>query len=159
MILSQLAVGAILAAKFKDYGLMDKDYAFLVLITMCVFVAGFAWSWGPLTFLVPTEICPLEIRSAGQSIVVAVVFLMTFVIGQTFLAVLCRIKSGTFFVFATWICVMTLVVYLFLPETKKLPMEQVWRRHWFWKKIVGEEEDKEDEEKEKQARKIESPCS
>lgn len=158
MILSQLAVGAILAAKFKDYGLMDKDYAFLVLITMCVFVAGFAWSWGPLTFLVPTEICPLEIRSAGQSLVVAVVFLMTFVIGQTFLAVLCRIKSGTFFVFAAWICVMTLVVYLFLPETKKLPMEQmeqVWRRHWFWKKIVGEEE----EEKEKQERKIDSPSS
>ncbi|VAH18160.1 unnamed protein product [Triticum turgidum subsp. durum] len=162
MILSQLAVGAILAAKFKDNGLMDKDYAFLVLITMCVFVAGFAWSWGPLTFLVPTEICPLEIRSAGQSIVVAVVFLMTFVIGQTFLAVLCRIKSGTFFVFAAWICVMTLVVYLFLPETKKLPMEQmeqVWRRHWFWKKIVREEDDKEEEEKERQERKIYSPSS
>ncbi|XP_062205973.1 hexose carrier protein HEX6-like [Phragmites australis] len=145
MILSQFTVGAILAAKFKDHGDMDKDYVYLVLITMCVFVAGFAWSWGPLTFLVPAEVCPLEIRSAGQSIVVAVVFLMTFVIGQTFLAVLCRIKSATFFVFGGWICLMTLFVYLFLPETKKLPMEQmeqVWRRHWFWKKIVGEEEEK-----------------
>lgn len=152
MILSQLAVGAILAAEFKDYGLMDKSYAYLVLVTMCVFVAGFAWSWGPLTFLVPTEICPLEIRSAAQSIVVAVVFLMTFVIGQTFLAVLCRIKSGTFFVFAAWICLMTLLVYLFLPETKKLPMEQMeqlWRKHWFWKKIVAEEDDKEGVENEK----------
>jgi sugar porter (SP) family MFS transporter len=148
MILSQLAVGAILAAEFKDYGSMDREYAYLVLITMCVFVAGFAWSWGPLTFLVPTEICPLEIRSAGQSIVVAVVFLMTFVIGQTFLAVLCRIKSGTFFFFAGWICLMTVFVYFFLPETKKLPMEQmeqVWRKHWFWKKIVGEEEEKQAE--------------
>ncbi|CAM0956195.1 unnamed protein product [Alopecurus aequalis] len=157
MILSQLAVGAILAAKFKDYGLMDKDYAYLVLITMCVFVAGFAWSWGPLTFLVPTEICPLEIRSAGQSIVVAVIFLMTFVLSQTFLAVLCHIKPGTFFVFAAWICVMTLLIYMFLPETKKLPMEQmeqVWRSHWFWKKIVGEVEDKDGEEKEQQTGKI-----
>lgn len=145
MILSQFTVGAILAAKFKDYEEMDDGYAYLVLITMCVFVAGFAWSWGPLTFLVPAEVCPLEIRSAGQSIVVAVVFLMTFVIGQTFLEVLCCIKSATFFVFGGWICLMTLFVYLFLPETKKLPMEQmeqVWKRHWFWKKVVGEEEDK-----------------
>ncbi|CAN6311891.1 unnamed protein product [Urochloa humidicola] len=148
MILSQFTVGAILAAKFKDYEDMENEYAYLVLITMCVFVAGFAWSWGPLTFLVPAEVCPLEIRSAGQSIVVAVVFLMAFVIGQTFLEVLCSIKSATFFIFGGWICLMTLFVYLFLPETKKLPMEQmeqIWRRHWFWKKIVGLEVEKQAE--------------
>ncbi|KAL5224512.1 hypothetical protein ABZP36_011151 [Zizania latifolia] len=140
----QKELGSILAAKFKDYGFMDKEYAYLVLITMCVFAAGFAWSWGPLTFLVPTEICPPEIRLAGQGIVVAVVFLMTLAIGQTFLAVLCRIKSGTFFIFAGWICLMTMFASFSLPETKKLPMEQmeqVWRKHWFWKRIVGEEEE------------------
>ncbi|KAL6905331.1 hypothetical protein ACP4OV_002932 [Aristida adscensionis] len=145
MILSQFTAGAFLAAKFKEHGDMDKDYAYLVLVTMCVFVAGFGWSWGPLAFLIPAEVCPLEIRSAGQSIVVAVTFLMTFVIGQTFLAILCRIKSATFFVFGGWICLMTLFVYLFLPETKKLPMEQmeqIWRRHWFWKKASGEEDKK-----------------
>ncbi|ONM63126.1 hexose carrier protein HEX6 [Zea mays] len=145
MILSQFTVGAILAAKFRDYEEMGDGYAYLVLTTLCVFVAGFAWSWGPLTFLVPAEVCPLEIRSAGQSIVVAVVFLMTFVISQTFLEVLCRVKSATFFVFGGWICLMTLFVYLFLPETKKLPMEQmeqVWKTHWFWKKVVGEEADR-----------------
>ncbi|KAL6641457.1 hypothetical protein ACP70R_019638 [Stipagrostis hirtigluma subsp. patula] len=150
MILSQFAVGAILAAKFKDHGDMDKEYAYLVLIIACVFVAGFGWSWGPLTFLVPAEVCPLEIRSAGQSIVVAVTFLMTFVIGQTFLGILCRIKSATFFVFGGWICLMTLFVYLFLPETKKLPMEQmeqIWRRHWFWKKASGEADEQKQEGK------------
>jgi MFS transporter, SP family, sugar:H+ symporter len=76
---------------------MEKEYAYLVLVIMCVFVAGFAWSWGPLTYLVPTEICPLEIRSAGQSIVIAMIFLVTFVIGQTFLAMLCHFMFGTFF--------------------------------------------------------------
>ncbi|KAJ1299236.1 hypothetical protein BS78_01G516500 [Paspalum vaginatum] len=149
MILSQIMVGAVLAAKFKDHGGMEKEYAYLVLVIMCVFVAGFAWSWGPLTYLVPTEICPLEIRSAGQSIVIAVIFLVTFVIGQTFLAMLCHLKFGTFFLFGGWVCVMTLFVYLFLPETKQLPMEQmeqVWRRHWFWRRIVGEEEEEQQRE-------------
>uniref|UniRef100_A0A453JB43 Major facilitator superfamily (MFS) profile domain-containing protein n=1 Tax=Aegilops tauschii subsp. strangulata TaxID=200361 RepID=A0A453JB43_AEGTS len=120
----------------------------LVLVIMCVFVAGFAWSWGPLTYLVPTEICPLEIRSAGQSVVIAVIFLMTFVIGQTFLNMLCHLKFGTFFLFGGWVCVMTLFVFFFLPETKQLPMEQmeqVWRKHWFWKRIVGEGEEEVDQ--------------
>ncbi|TKV94922.1 hypothetical protein SEVIR_9G327600v4 [Setaria viridis] len=53
MILSQFTVGAILAAKFKDYEDMDNEYAYLVLIIMCVFVAGFAWSWGPSHILGP----------------------------------------------------------------------------------------------------------
>ncbi|KAF7056315.1 hypothetical protein CFC21_063732 [Triticum aestivum] len=148
MILSQFTVGAILAVKFKDHGVMDKEYGYLVLVIMCVFVAGFAWSWGPLTYLVPTEICPLEIRSAGQSVLIAVIFLMTFVIGQTFLNMLCHLKFGTFFLFGGWVCVMTLFVFFFLPETKQLPMEQmeqVWRKHWFWKRIVGEGEEEVDQ--------------
>uniref|UniRef100_J3LIZ1 Major facilitator superfamily (MFS) profile domain-containing protein n=1 Tax=Oryza brachyantha TaxID=4533 RepID=J3LIZ1_ORYBR len=140
MVVSQVMVGAILASKFKEHGGMEKEYAYLVLTVMCVFVAGFAWSWGPLTYLVPAEICPLEVRSAGQSIVIAVIFLLTFVIGQTFLAMLCHLKFATFFLFGGWVCTMTLFVFFFLPETKQLPMEQMdqlWRTHWFWKRIVG----------------------
>ncbi|KAJ3681834.1 hypothetical protein LUZ60_014407 [Juncus effusus] len=139
MILSQVTIGGILFAQLKDYGGMEKDFAYVVFIIICIFVTGFAWSWGPLTYLVPTEIAPLEIRSATQSIVVAVLFFATFLIGQTFLTMLCHMKSGTFFFFAMMLIIMTAFVYLLLPETKKLPMEQmeqIWRRHWFWKKIV-----------------------
>lgn len=39
-----------------------------ILVTMCVFITGFAWSWGPLGWLVPSEIQPLETRSTGTSI-------------------------------------------------------------------------------------------
>uniref|UniRef100_A0ACD5TT08 Uncharacterized protein n=1 Tax=Avena sativa TaxID=4498 RepID=A0ACD5TT08_AVESA len=144
MILSQFAVGAILAVKFKEHGAMEEEYAYLVLDIMCVFMAQFALSWGPLTYLVPTEIFQLEIRSAGHSIVTAVIFLVIFVIGQTFLATLCHLKSVTFFLFGGCVCVMTLFVFFFLSETKQLPMEQmdqVWRRHWFWKRIVVEDEE------------------
>ena len=37
---------------------------------------------------------------------------------------------------------MTVFVRYLLLETKNAPMEKmdiVWREHWFWKKIVGEE--------------------
>lgn len=141
MFVSQVMVGGFMAAELGDHGGMDKGYACLVLILICVYVAGFGWSWGPLGWLVPSEIFPLEIRSAGQSIVVAVSFLFTFIVAQTFLSMLCHFKSGIFFFFGVWVVIMTAFVYFLLPETKNMPIEKmdiVWREHWFWKRIVGE---------------------
>ncbi|XVF11227.1 hypothetical protein REPUB_Repub08aG0008100 [Reevesia pubescens] len=114
-----------MAALLKDHGGVSKGYAYLVLALICVYVAGFAWSWGPLGWLVPSEIFPLEIRSAGQSITVATGFLFTFIIAQTFLARLCHFKSGIFFFLGGWVALRTVFVYLFLPETKNVPNEQM----------------------------------
>ncbi|KAI8564529.1 hypothetical protein RHMOL_Rhmol03G0188700 [Rhododendron molle] len=142
MLVSQIIVGSIMAAQLGDHGGVSKGYALVVLIFICVYVAGFGWSWGPLGWLIPSEIFPLEIRSAGQSINVAVNFFFTFAVAQTFLAMLCHFKSGIFFFFGGWAVVMTSFVYLFLPETKNVPIEQmdrVWREHWFWKRVVGQE--------------------
>ncbi|KAG2699228.1 hypothetical protein I3843_07G182300 [Carya illinoinensis] len=141
MFISQIMVGGIMAAQLGDQGGIGKGYAYLVLILIGVYVAGFGWSWGPLGWLVPSEIFPLEIRSAGQSITVAVSFIFTFVVAQTFLAMLCHFKAGIFFFFGVWVVVMTAFVYFLLPETKNMPIEQmdrVWREHWFWRRIVGE---------------------
>ncbi|KAI3831496.1 hypothetical protein MKX03_016602 [Papaver bracteatum] len=144
MFISQLIVGGIMAYKLGDHTeLLTKGYAYLVLVFICVYVCGFAFSWGPLGWLVPSEIFPLEIRSIGQSITVAVNFIFTFIIAQTFLSMLCHFKAGIFFFFGGWVFVMTGFVYFFLPETKNVPiekMDRIWREHWFWKRIVGEEE-------------------
>ncbi|XP_052174289.1 hexose carrier protein HEX6-like [Diospyros lotus] len=144
MLISQIVVGSIMATQLGDYGGVSKGYAFLLLVFVCIYDSGYGLSWGPLTRLVASEIFPLEIRSAGQSITVAVNFLGTIVIAQTFLAVLCHLKSGIFFFFGGWLLLMTVFIYLFFPETKKVPIEQVdriWKEHWFWKRIVGKELD------------------
>nr|XP_023928711.1 hexose carrier protein HEX6-like [Quercus suber]POE90503.1 hexose carrier protein hex6 [Quercus suber] len=141
MFLSLILVGGLIAAQLGDHGGISKGYATLIIIFICIYVSGFAWSWGPLAWLVPSEIFPLEIRSAGQSITVAVSFLFIFISAQTFLTMLCHFKSGIFFFFGGWVMVMTAFVYLLLPETRNIPIEQmtkVWREHWFWKRIVGE---------------------
>ena len=36
------------------------------LALMCFFVLGFSWSWGPLGWVIPAEVWPLEARAAGQ---------------------------------------------------------------------------------------------
>ena len=121
-------------------GSFSKVEAPVLLVLICGYVAAFAWSWGPLGWLVPSEICPLEIRSAGQAINVAVNMFFTFLIAQIFLVLLCHMKFGLFFFFAGFVVLMTIFIAFFLPETKGVPIEDmntVWKSHWFWKKFVA----------------------
>lgn len=118
---------------------LPQWYAVVVVLFICIYVAGFAWSWGPLGWLVPSEIFPLEIRSAAQSINVSVNMIFTFAIAQVFLMMLCHMKFGLFIFFAFWVCVMTTFIYFFLPETKGIPIEEmskVWKTHWYWSRFV-----------------------
>ncbi|KAK3124211.1 hypothetical protein QOZ80_7BG0583380 [Eleusine coracana subsp. coracana] len=145
MIICQVVVGTLIAIKFGTSGIGDipKGYAAAVVLFICLYVAGFAWSWGPLGWLVPSEIFPLEIRPAGQSINVSVNMLFTFVIAQAFLTMLCHLKFGLFYFFAGWVVIMTIFIALFLPETKNVPIEEmvhVWKSHWFWSKFIGDHE-------------------
>lgn len=139
MVICQVAVAIILGLKLGSDKELSKTFSVLVVVIICLFVVAFGWSWGPLGWTVPSEIFPLETRSAGQSITVAVNLLFTFVIGQSFLSLLCAFKFGIFLFFAGWITIMTVFVYIFLPETKGVPIEEMiflWKKHWFWKRIV-----------------------
>lgn len=144
MFVCQILVGTLIGMKFglNGEGTLSKFDANLILFLICVYVAAFAWSWGPLGWLVPSEICPLEIRSAGQAINVSVNMFFTFVIAQVFLAMLCHFKFGLFYFFGGFVLIMTVFIYFFLPETKNVPIEEmnrVWKAHWFWSKYIPDE--------------------
>lgn len=139
VLVKQVIVSIILGVKFGDNQQLSKGFSVLVVVVICLFVVAFGWSWGGLGWTIPSEIFPLETRSAGQSITVSVNLFFTFVIAQSFLSLLCAFKFGIFLFFAGWITVMTVFVYFFLPETKGVPIEEMiflWRKHWFWKRIV-----------------------
>ena len=48
-------------------------------------------------------------------------------------------EYGTYIFFAFWVFCMTIYVIFVLPETKGVPIEEtgiLWRKHWFWSKII-----------------------
>ncbi|GAV59260.1 Sugar_tr domain-containing protein [Cephalotus follicularis] len=141
MFICQVAVACVLAVTTGVSGTkqITKGYAILVLVLMCIYASGFGWSWGPLSWLIPSEIFPIKIRPTGQSISVATNLATTFVLAQAFLTMLCHFKYGAFLFYAAWIAVMTVFVAFFLPETKGVPLESmftVWERHWYWRRFV-----------------------
>lgn len=139
MFICQVIMSILLKLYFGGGKEFSKGLAIVVVILVCLFVAAFGWSWGPLGWLVPSEIFPLETRSAGQSITVCINLLFTFIIAQSFLALLCVLKYGTFLFFAGLVAIMSAFIFFFLPETKNVPIEEMiieWRKHWFWKDLV-----------------------
>ncbi|MBA0830800.1 hypothetical protein Goarm_015305 [Gossypium armourianum] len=145
MFISQVIIAIILAFKVKDHSDdLHKGFAILVVVLICTFVSAFAWSWGPLGWLIPSETFPLETRSAGQSVTVSVNLLFTFVIAQAFLSMLCHFKYGIFLFFSGWVVIMSIFTLFLIPETKNIPIEEmterVWKQHWFWKRFMDDDE-------------------
>ncbi|KAH6778979.1 sugar transporter 1 [Perilla frutescens var. hirtella] len=147
MLLCQIFVAACIGWKFGmngDPGQLPTWYAWTVVAAICIYVAGFAWSWGPLGWLVPGEILPLEVRSAGQSVNVSVNMIFTFVIAQSFLRMLCVMKFILFAFFACFVAGMTVFIFFLLPETKGIPIEDVatiWKSHPYWKRFVNQDDE------------------
>ncbi|XP_060975018.1 sugar carrier protein C-like [Cannabis sativa] len=146
MFLCQVIITIGIALKFGvsgNPGVLPNWYAYGLVFFICVYVAGFAWSWGPLGWLVPSEIFPLEVRSAAQSVNVSVNMIFTFCIAQVFTAMLCHLKFGLFIFFAVFVVIMTVFIYMLLPETKGVPIEEmsiVWRKHPYWQKYYDDDD-------------------
>ncbi|CAE6122220.1 unnamed protein product [Arabidopsis arenosa] len=145
MLVCQLVIGIILAKDLDVTGTLGRPQALVVVIFVCVYVMGFAWSWGPLGWLIPSETFPVETRTEGFALAVSCNMFFTFVIAQAFLSMLCGMKSGIFFFFSGWIVVMGLFALFFVPETKGVAIDDmrdsVWKLHWYWKRFMLEEDE------------------
>ncbi|KAK4479135.1 hypothetical protein RD792_014646 [Penstemon davidsonii] len=142
-----VAIAITLALKFGEGTVLPKGIGIFLVIIICVFVLAYGRSWGPLGWLVPSELFPLETRSAGQSMVVCVNMFFTWVIAQGFLPALCHLKYGIFLLFAALILCMSFFIYFLLPETKQVPIEEIhllWRDHWLWKRCCSPEENEQE---------------
>lgn len=93
---------------------------YVVVFFICFFVFNFAYSWGPVTWVVTSEIFPLQIRGTAVSITTAANWFGNFIIAMltpVLIASPLRI-FGTFYIVCVALLVGVIFVLLTLPETK-----------------------------------------
>jgi len=126
--------GVVMAISMTVLGfLFDTNNVGLVaLAAVIAFIAGFALSWGPVTWVMLSEIYPNSIRGKAMSIGVAAQWIMNFVVSLTF-----PMMDGSTFLnqhfhhgFAYWLygagsILAALFVLRWVPETKGRSLESI----------------------------------
>ncbi len=104
----------------------------LKLLFILTFVASFAFSYGPVIWVLLSELFPTSIRGRAMSIAVLSLWVANTAVGQFVPWLRTNIsESGIFWLFALF-CIPTYIVMRYLPETKGKTLEEI-ENHWLSK--------------------------
>ena len=104
---------------------------------MFLFIASFAVSFGPLSWLFISEIFPLKFRGLGMSIGAFTLWSATTIVNYSFLKIVDALTlAGTFWAFAIMGIISGVWGYFFIPETKGKSLEYI-EDHWRKGKTPG----------------------
>ncbi|MBN7759183.1 sugar porter family MFS transporter [Nitratireductor aquimarinus] len=102
------------------------DMPFLGLAGLCVYIAAFALSLGPLPYVLMAELMPSSLREAGLSAASATSWLFNALVALFFLTGVTQFGLSTVFMFFALICLFALVIsIIWLPETKGRSLEAI----------------------------------
>lgn len=97
-----------------------------LIISMTLFLACFAFSIGPLKFVVASEIFPTNIRGKAMGVSIMVMWVADTIMGQLTPVLLREAGSAvTFWVFGFFCLIAFITVYKLLPETKGKSLEEI----------------------------------
>jgi len=98
----------------------------VLLVAVIVYIFGFAFSWGPVAWIVCSEIFPLKGREIGMTI--------TTMVNWTFAGLVMRYalsfmetfgRSSLFYLFAAFCILSIIFVAFFVPETRGITLEDL----------------------------------
>jgi SP family xylose:H+ symportor-like MFS transporter len=122
----------ILAVSFHTHNL-----GLIALVCVLGFVASFAFSWGPITWVLLSEMFPNAVRSRLMSVAVAVQWITNYAVSSTFPLLdknewlLNTFNHGfSFGLFGIMAALSCIFAWKFIPETKGKTledMEQIWK--------------------------------
>lgn len=124
MAIAHIVVAGIIG-KYGENFAENKAAGWAGVAFIYVFIANFGYSWGPVGWVLPSEIMPLSIRSKAMSISTSANWMMNFVIGRATPTMIRDIKYGTYIFFAAFCLLAAVWVYFFVPETKNKTLEEM----------------------------------
>ncbi|KAM9858733.1 solute carrier family 2, facilitated glucose transporter member 8 [Aulostomus maculatus] len=130
MAISTTAFGVYFYLMSKRHGELGVephvDLAWLALASIAIFITGFALGWGPIPWLVMSEIFPVKVRGFAGAICVLTNWGMAFIITKSFQDMMSLLTSaGTFWLFASSCIFNVIFTMAFIPETKGKTLEQI----------------------------------
>lgn len=115
--------------------------SYVAVAAVVVYIIGFSFSWGPVTWVMLSEIFPNSIKGQAMSIAVAAQWIANFVVSQTFpmLDGSSALNAAFNHGFAYWLygvggVLAALFVLRFVPETKQKSLEAI---EGMWSKTPG----------------------
>lgn len=105
---------------------LDMQKGYLVLIAILAYIACFAISLGPLTFVVIAEIFPTKARGTAMSVATFILWITVFIVSQTFPMLMGSIGNAfTFWIYMIMAVFAFLFVWKMVPETKEKTLEEI----------------------------------
>jgi SP family arabinose:H+ symporter-like MFS transporter len=105
---------------------LNKLQGYFILFFFLTYMASFAASIGPVTWVMVSEIFPNKIRSKAMSIAIVALWAANFLVTLTFPVILNRLGGGVAFLIFDVMCVLLLLFVIFkLPETKGKSLEEL----------------------------------
>lgn len=96
-----------------------------VVICVIIFNAAFGYSWGPIPWLYPPEIIPLNFRAKGVSLSTATNWAFNWIVGEI-TPYLQDLIAWRLYPMHGFFCICSFIlVYFLYPETKGVPLEEM----------------------------------
>ncbi len=100
-------------------------------VSIMVYSACFMFSWGPICWVLISEIFPNTIRSQATAIAVAFQWIFNFIVSSTFVPMYNMSHAFTYGLYCAMCVIAALFVWKFVPETKGKTLEEMnalWKR-------------------------------
>ena len=99
-------------------------------LSIMIYSASFMFSWGPICWVLISEIFPNTIRGAAVAIAVACQWISNFIVSSTFVPLYTWSPAFTYGMYAVFCVIAALFVWKLVPETKGKTLEDMtalWR--------------------------------
>ena len=123
-IFSSLALIGVLFA-LKSHGIGASVLLYFLPVLIVLFIASFAMSWGPIPWVVVSEIFPTRIRGRAASIGTMTIWISCFLVVQTFPWLREKGPELCFAIYAALMIPALIFVWRYLPETKGRSLEEL----------------------------------
>ncbi|CEG66505.1 hypothetical protein RMATCC62417_03072 [Rhizopus microsporus] len=98
---------------------------YIAMVCIYIFAIGYECSWGPIVWIVCSEIYPTRLRAISLSITTAFNWAMNATLAKVTPIMMTNITYGTYFFFGAMAVVMGVFAYVFLPETRGRSLEEI----------------------------------